>query len=159
MGAEAQAKSNRWVLAARPKTLWAAVCPVMIGSAMAAEAGAFHVPSAVACLLGALLLQVGANFANDYSDGVKGTDANRLGPPRAVASGLISPQVMKGAVIATFMAVFVPGLYIVFRGGQVYLIIGIASIVSGLAYTGGRIRSATMDGARCSCWRFSARSR
>jgi len=137
MGAEAQAKSNRWVLAARPKTLWAAVCPVMIGSAMAAEAGAFHVPSAVACLLGALLLQIGANFANDYSDGVKGTDAKRLGPPRAVASGLISPQVMKGAVIATFMAVFVPGLYIVFRGGQVYLIIGIASIVSGLAYTGG----------------------
>lgn len=137
MGTTEPASPNRWVLAARPKTLWAAACPVMIGSAMAADAGAFHAPSAVACLLGALLIQIGTNFANDYSDGVKGTDEDRLGPPRAVALGLISTQVMKGAVILTFMAVFVPGAYIVFRGGQVYLLIGIASIVSGLAYTGG----------------------
>ncbi|MDK1022244.1 MAG: 1,4-dihydroxy-2-naphthoate polyprenyltransferase, partial [Candidatus Hydrogenedentes bacterium] len=128
---------NRWVLAARPKTLWAAVCPVMIASAMAAEAGAFHVPSAVACLLGALLIQIGTNFANDYFDGLQGTDQDRLGPPRAVASGLVKPQVMKGAFILTFMAVFVPGLYIVYRGGPIFVLIGVASILSGLAYTGG----------------------
>ena len=128
---------HRWVLATRPKTLWAAVCPVMIGSAMAADVGAFHVPSALACLLGAVLIQIGTNFANDYWDGVKGTDANRLGPPRAVASGLIKAQVMKGAVIFTFCLVWIPGAYIIYRGGSVYLWIGLASIASGLAYTGG----------------------
>ena len=137
MKAEPQVQSNRWVLAARPKTLWAAVCPVMIGTAMAAEVGGFHVASAVACLLGALLIQVGTNFANDYSDGVKGTDSERLGPPRTVASGLIKPQVMKGAIVLTFLAVWIPGLYIIYRGGWPFFVIGLASIVSGLAYTGG----------------------
>ncbi len=121
----------------RPKTLWAAVCPVMIGTAMAAEAGGLYVASAVACLIGALLIQVGTNLANDYSDGIKGTDSERLGPPRAVASGLIEPQVMKGAIILTFLAVGIPGLYIIYRGGWPFLVIGLASIVCGLAYTGG----------------------
>lgn len=132
------APQNRWIMASRPKTLWAAACPVMIGSAMAAEVGAFHAPSAVACVLGALLIQIGTNFANDYSDGVKGTDSGeRFGPSRAVASGLIKASVMKGAVIVTFIAVFIPGMYIVYRGGPVYLVIGVTSMVSGLAYTGG----------------------
>ncbi len=137
MGDMTKASQNRWLVAIRPKTLWAAVCPVLVGSALAADLGAFHAPSALACLFGALLIQIGTNFANDYSDGVKGTDANRLGPPRAVASGLIHPQVMKGAIILTFMIVWIPGLYSVYRGGWPFLAIGIASIVSGLAYTGG----------------------
>jgi len=121
----------------RPKTLPAGACPVAIAGAMAAEAGVFHAGDFVACLAGALLLQVGANFANDYSDGVRGTDKERLGPPRAVASGLITPQVMKGAVILTMIAVFIPGIYIMLRGGPIYLAIGVASIISALAYTGG----------------------
>ena len=137
MSDDLNSQQNRWVLAARPKTLWAAVCPVMIGTAMAAEVGGLHVAAAVACLTGALLIQIGTNFANDYSDGVKGTDSERLGPARAVASGLIKPKVMKGAIVLTFLAVLVPGMYIIYRGGWPYLVIGLASILSGLAYTGG----------------------
>jgi 1,4-dihydroxy-2-naphthoate octaprenyltransferase len=121
----------------RPKTLPAGACPVFIAATLAAEAGAFHIPSFLACLAGALLLQILANFANDYSDGVRGTDTERLGPPRAVESGRIQPQVMKGAIILTAIAVFIPGTYIMVRGGPVYLAVGVASILSALAYTGG----------------------
>ena len=128
---------NRWLLAIRPKTLPAGACPVLLAGVMAADAGAFHAPSFIACLVDALMLQILANFANDYSDGIRGTDAVRLGPPRAVASGLIKPQVMKGAIIMTVVAVFIPGTYIMIRGGWPYVWIGIASIVSALAYTGG----------------------
>lgn len=128
---------NRWLLAIRPKTLPAGGCPVILAGVLAADIGAFHGPSFIACFIGALLLQILANFANDYSDGVRGTDAARLGPPRAVASGLIKPQVMKGAMILTAAAVFVPGAYILARGGMPYLYIGLASIVCALAYTGG----------------------
>ncbi len=128
---------NRWLLATRPKTLPAGACPVIIAGVLAADAGMFHAASFIACLAGALLLQILANFANDYSDGVRGTDAVRLGPPRAVASGLIKPQVMKGAIILTVIAVFIPGTYIMLRGGWPYFWIGVASIVSALAYTGG----------------------
>ncbi len=124
-------------MAMRPKTLPAGACPVAMAGAMAADAGVFHAGDFVACLAGALLLQIGANFANDFSDGVRGTDKERLGPPRAVASGLIQPQVMKGAIILTMIAVFIPGTYIMWRGGPMYLIIGMASILSALAYTGG----------------------
>lgn len=122
----------------RPKTLWAGATPVLIASAMAADAGAYHMPSALAALIGALLLQIGTNFANDYSDFFKGADTEeRVGPLRATQAGLIAPQVMKGAIILTFSAVFLPGAYILYRGGPVFLLIGIAGIVSGLLYTGG----------------------
>jgi len=127
-----------WILAARPKTLWAGICPVMIGTALAAADELLHVPSALAALFGALLIQIGTNFANDYYDGVKGTDdTDRLGPSRAVASGFITPTTMKRAMILTFVLVFVPGTYIILRGGIPFLIIGVVSILSGLAYTGG----------------------
>lgn len=129
---------NRWVIAVRPKTLWAAVCPVVMGSAIALGDGVFHLPSAIACLLGAVLLQIGANFVNDYADGIKGTDSGeRLGPPRAVALGLIGPQAMKGAAILVFAAVWIPGLYIIYRGGPVFLAVGIVSILAGILYTSG----------------------
>ncbi len=122
----------------RPKTLWAGATPILIASAMAADAGAYHIPSALAALIGALLLQIGTNFANDYSDFFKGADTEeRVGPVRATQAGLIAPQVMKGAIILTFAAVFLPGAYIVYRGGPVFLLIGIAGIVSGVLYTGG----------------------
>jgi 1,4-dihydroxy-2-naphthoate polyprenyltransferase len=129
---------HAWVLAARPKTLWAGVAPVVIGIAMAVEAGAFHWPSALAALVGALLIQIGTNFANDYYDWAKGTDtAARIGPTRATQSGLIAPRTMKVAMILTFALVFIPGAYILYRGGWPFLAIGVVSIVCGILYTGG----------------------
>jgi 1,4-dihydroxy-2-naphthoate octaprenyltransferase len=82
-----------WFEATRPKTLPAAVAPVVLGTAMAHSIGQFHFLPAVICLAFALLVQIGTNFANDYLDGIKGTDtAARLGPRRAVAAGLVSPS-------------------------------------------------------------------
>ena len=129
---------KHWILASRPKTLWAGACPVILGTAMAFEAEALHVASALAALIGAILIQIGTNFANDYYDGLKGTDdENRKGPPRAVASGFISAAAMKRAIVVTMLLVFVPGAYIMWRGGVPFLIIGVVSILSGIAYTGG----------------------
>ncbi|MFP6615558.1 MAG: 1,4-dihydroxy-2-naphthoate polyprenyltransferase [Candidatus Hydrogenedentota bacterium] len=129
---------KHWILAMRPKTLWAGACPVILGTAMAYSAESVHLPSAFAALLGALLIQIGTNFANDYYDGLKGTDSDdRKGPPRAVASGLITPAAMKRAMIIAMLLVFLPGAYIMWRGGVPFLIIGLVSIASGIAYTGG----------------------
>ncbi len=122
----------------RLKTLWAGICPVIMGTAMAMADEALHVPSALAALFGALLIQIGTNFANDYYDGIKGTDdEDRKGPPRAVASGLISARTMKRAMMLVMVLVWVPGAYILYRGGIPFLVIGIVSILSGIAYTGG----------------------
>lgn len=129
---------QHWILATRPKTLWAGACPVILGTAMAYANESLHLPSALAALLGALLIQIGTNFSNDYYDGLKGTDAkDRKGPPRAVASGFITPNAMKRAMILTMLLVFIPGAYIMWRAGILFLIIGIVSILSGIAYTGG----------------------
>lgn len=134
----ANSSPNVWLLAARPRTLPAGAVPVVIGTAMAYEAGALHWPSALACLIGALLIQIGTNFANDYSDFVKGTDTEeRIGPQRAVQSGLVTPEAMRRAMQFTFALVLVPGAYILYRGGWPYLAIGLASIASGYLYTGG----------------------
>ncbi|MFP4501921.1 MAG: 1,4-dihydroxy-2-naphthoate polyprenyltransferase [Candidatus Hydrogenedentota bacterium] len=127
-----------WLLAARPKTLPAAAAPVIMGVAMAGEAGALHVPSAVCALLGALLIQIGTNLANDYFDFVKGLDTpDRLGPTRATQAGLTTPGRMKAATIAVFSLAFVIGLYLVYRGGWPILLIGVLSILFGVLYTGG----------------------
>lgn len=129
---------NAWVLAARPKTLPAGAAPVLIGVAMAIDAGAWHWPASIAAILGALLIQIGTNFANDYFDFAKGTDtADRIGPTRATQSGLIAPQTMKRAAMLTFALVFIPGLYIIYRGGWPFLAIGLISIACGVLYTGG----------------------
>ncbi len=127
-----------WVLAARPKTLWAAVGPVMVGTAMAFADGGGHFPSALAALIGAILLQIGTNFCNDYADFKKGADTeHRVGPSRAVASGWITPQQMLFATFAVFtLAAMVCG-YLVFRGGWPLLVLGIASITAGIIYTAG----------------------
>ncbi|HMO52260.1 MAG TPA: 1,4-dihydroxy-2-naphthoate polyprenyltransferase [Kiritimatiellia bacterium] len=127
-----------WILAARPKTLWAAVGPVMIGTAMAQGEGLAHGPVAAACLLGAILLQIGTNFSNDYSDFMKGADTpDRVGPARAVASGWITPSQMLIATWVTFsLAALVCG-YLVMRGGWPLLALGAISIAAGLAYTAG----------------------
>ena len=127
-----------WLGALRPRTLPAAIAPVLTGSALACHDGAFDPAAAALCLGFALLVQIGTNFANDYYDYIRGADtAARVGPRRAVAAGLIAPGVMKDAMIAVFVAAFAVGLGLLTWGGPWLLVIGVASIASGYAYTGG----------------------
>jgi 1,4-dihydroxy-2-naphthoate octaprenyltransferase len=127
-----------WLAATRPRTLPAAAAPVLVGSALAQRAGHLTVPAALACLAFALLVQLGTNFANDYYDFLKGADtAARVGPRRVVAAGLVRPAVMRTVMLATFAAAFLVGLTLLRFGGWPLLVVGVASIASGLAYTGG----------------------
>ncbi|MBN1213141.1 MAG: 1,4-dihydroxy-2-naphthoate polyprenyltransferase [candidate division Zixibacteria bacterium] len=127
-----------WLLASRPKTLWAAIAPVIIGTAMAYADRAAHWPSALAALFGAVMIQIGTNFANDYLDYKKGTDAfERLGPLRVTQAGLVEPSVMKRATFFAFALAFAAGVYLVWRGGWPIAIIGLLSILFGVLYTGG----------------------
>jgi 1,4-dihydroxy-2-naphthoate octaprenyltransferase len=124
--------------AARPKTLLASVSPVLIGGGLAWSDGWFSaLPFAIA-LACALLIQIGTNFANDYSDFVRGADTDdRLGMPRATQTGLISPARMRLGAILTFGLAILLGLYLVWVGGWPILAIGLLSIAAGVAYTGG----------------------
>jgi 1,4-dihydroxy-2-naphthoate polyprenyltransferase len=127
-----------WVLAARPKTLSAASVPVLVGSACAFALGGLRVGPALAALGGALLLQIGANFANDVYDYEKGADtAERLGPTRAVQAGLISAAAMKRGMYVVFALALLIGIYLTLVAGPIVLLIGIVSILSAIAYTGG----------------------
>jgi 1,4-dihydroxy-2-naphthoate octaprenyltransferase len=127
-----------WFEAARPRTLPAAIAPVLVGSAIAWRDGSFDALAATLCLGFALLIQIGTNFANDYYDYVNGADtAARVGPRRAVAAGLVSGSTMRSAMGATFAAAFCCGLGLLAWGGPWLLVIGIASIACGVAYTGG----------------------
>ncbi len=124
--------------ASRPRTLPAAVAPVIVGTALAFADGALAWLPALAAALGALLLQILSNFANDYSDFFRGADTpERLGPVRVTSAGLIAPaDLRKGIVVVIVLAVLV-GLYLVWVGGWPILAIGVAAIVAALAYTGG----------------------
>jgi 1,4-dihydroxy-2-naphthoate polyprenyltransferase len=127
-----------WASAARVRTLPASVAPVLIGVVLAYADGLGHAPAAWAALLGAILIQVGTNYANDYFDFVKGADtAERQGPRRAVQSGLISPDAMRRATILVFGLAVLVGLYLVARGGWPIVVVGVASILCGVLYTGG----------------------
>src|SRR5882724_6200886 len=127
-----------WVLASRPKTLSAAAVPVLVGTACAAGRGSLRWGPALAALLGALLLQIGANFANDVFDYEKGADtAARLGPTRAVQAGLLSARSMRLGMGLVFTLALGLGLYLTSVAGYVILVIGCASIASAIAYTGG----------------------
>lgn len=127
-----------WLAAARPRTLPAAVSPVVVGSAVAAHDHRFDPAAAGLCLAFALLVQIGTNFANDYYDFVKGADnASRVGPRRAVASGLVAPGTMRAAMACVFAAAFAAGLGLIHWGGPWMLAIGILSIACGIAYTAG----------------------
>jgi 1,4-dihydroxy-2-naphthoate octaprenyltransferase len=129
---------NAWILAARPKTLPAAVAPVMVGSAMAFAHESFALLPAMAALAVALLLQIGVNLSNDYFDYIKGIDRNdRLGPVRVTQSGLIPPARVRAAMGITFGLAGLPGIYLVYIGGWPVLMIGAASILAALAYSGG----------------------
>jgi 1,4-dihydroxy-2-naphthoate octaprenyltransferase len=127
-----------WASASRPRTLPAAVAPVIVGSAMAGHDHAFDAAAAALCLAFALLIQVGTNYANDYYDFVNGADtAARVGPRRAVASGLVAPVAMRRAMAGVFAAAFAIGLGLLHWGGPWMLAVGVASILCGVAYTGG----------------------
>lgn len=128
-----------WVLAARPKTLGAAIAPVLVGTILAVDAGLWHLPSAMLALLGAVLIQVGVNYHNDYHDYLKGTDTDdRLGPTRATQAGWVDPGTMKRATLVVFGAAVAAGLYLIWRGGWPVLAIGVASITAAVWYTAGR---------------------
>jgi 1,4-dihydroxy-2-naphthoate octaprenyltransferase len=132
------ADAKIWLAAARPRTLPAAVAPVIVGSALAWRDGKFDAGAAGLCLVFGLLVQIGTNFANDYYDFVQGADtAARVGPRRAVAAGLIAPPTMRAAMWAVFAAAFVSGLGLIAWGGPWLIALGLASILCGLAYTGG----------------------
>jgi 1,4-dihydroxy-2-naphthoate octaprenyltransferase len=127
-----------WILAARPKTLPAAVAPVIAGTAVAYYEDGLHWISAVLAVLTALLLQVAANFANDALDFRKGADTGeRLGPTRVTASGMISAEGVMRATVVTLALAVVTGLPLVFRGGWPILLLGVAAIICAVAYTGG----------------------
>jgi len=128
-----------WMAAVRPKTLGAAVAPVLMGTAMAWEAGHFHALAALCALLGALLIQVGTNFSNDYADFARGADTGaRKGPLRVTQAGLVTPATMRRATAGVFALAFLVGLYLVWRGGWPILVVGLLSILSGVLYTAGR---------------------
>jgi 1,4-dihydroxy-2-naphthoate octaprenyltransferase len=136
--ARPESRAGIWWGAARPRTLPAAIAPVMAGSALAWHDGAFEAPAAALCLGFSVLVQVGTNFANDYYDFIRGADTEkRVGPRRAVAAGLISPAIMRRAMIVVFVAAFAVGLGLVAWGGPWLIAVGVASIVCGIAYTGG----------------------
>lgn len=127
-----------WLLAARPRTLPAAASPVIMGTAMAYNDGGFHFASAAAALSGALLIQIGTNFANDYFDHIKGVDTvHRTGPTRATQAGLVSPRQMIIAASAAFAFALLIGIYLVIRGGWPIVAIGLSAIACGYLYTGG----------------------
>ena len=126
-----------WWLAARPRTWPAAIVPVLVGSALAAQAGQFQVLPFLAALCASLLIQIGTNYANDLFDYLKGADRQRQGPTRAVQSGLVTPRQMRNAIIAVFGLALVLGVYLIFVGGWPIAVIGVLSILAGIAYTGG----------------------
>ena len=127
-----------WILAGRPRTLFAAAAPVVVGTAIAIRDGGFALLPALAALFGALLLQVGSNLANDVFDYQRGADApDRVGPLRVTQAGLLMPvQVLRGMWFI-FALSLIPGLYLAARGGWPIVAIGVSAIAAAFLYTGG----------------------
>ena len=127
-----------WIMAARVRTLPAAVAPVLVGTSLALGAGHFHPLAFAAALLGALFIQVGTNLSNDYSDARRGADTeDRLGPVRVTAGGLVPPSQVLVATYVTFGLAVACGAYLVAVAGPELLAVGAASILAGVLYTGG----------------------
>lgn len=127
-----------WVLAARPKTLTAAAAPVLAGTGLAAHHGVLAWTPAAAALLGALLIQIGTNFANDYYDFVRGGDTEeRVGPTRVTQAGLIAPERVRRAMVGVLALAMLVGVYLVDVGGWPIVVIGLASVACAVLYTGG----------------------
>ena len=127
-----------WFVAARPRTLPAAVAPVVVGSALAVSEGVFRPLAFLAALVASVFIQVGTNLSNDYSDARRGADSDdRLGPVRVTAGGLLPPRrVLVGTYVAFAIAV-ATGLYLIALVGLELLVVGVASILAGVLYTGG----------------------
>jgi 1,4-dihydroxy-2-naphthoate octaprenyltransferase len=133
----ASSRVRVWVLASRPRTLTAAITPVVVGTALAVQAKAFNPPLAIAALVCAVLIQIGANLANDVYDFRKGADTpDRQGPQRVTSAGLLAPRTVEIGMWLTFGLAAVFGLYLIYVGGWPILAIGVASILAGIAYTG-----------------------
>ncbi|MCW5853839.1 MAG: 1,4-dihydroxy-2-naphthoate polyprenyltransferase [Anaerolineae bacterium] len=130
-------RPNPWLLAARPNTLPAAVVPVLVGSALAFRDGAFQPLAALAALFAAVCIQIGTNLANDVHDFKKGADTTRVGPTRVTTAGLLTPEAVERGMWLVFGLAALAGLYLVYVGGWPILLIGVASILAGLAYTAG----------------------
>ncbi len=128
-----------WIMAARPRTLPAAISPVIVGTAVAVAAvDSLRVGAFVAALLGSIFIQIGTNLANDYSDAKRGADAvDRLGPVRVTAAGLVAPRRVLAATWIAFGAAVAAGIYLAILAGPIILAVGAASIVAGVLYTGG----------------------
>ncbi len=127
-----------WLMAARPRTLPAAIAPVLVGTSLAGFGGSFHVLRFLAALLGAIFIQVGTNLSNDYSDARRGADADdRLGPVRVTAGGLVPPRQVLIATYVSFGLAVLAGIYLIAVAGWLLLVIGAASILAGVLYTGG----------------------
>ena len=125
-----------WLDALRPKTLGASLCPVAIGAALAWNDGAFAWLPVLAALAGACLLQIASNFANDLFDGIRGTDSGaRLGPRRAVASGLVTPAAMRRALVLVLALAAVPAAFLSWHAGWVFAAIGVAGAICAVGYT------------------------
>ena len=138
MGGGSISRTRAWVMACRPRTLTAAIAPVAAGTGLAHMHGGFALLPALAALAGAMLIQVGTNLANDYYDYQKGGDSEgRLGPVRVTQAGLIEGrEVLRGALLAFALATGA-GVYLALVAGWPVVVIGVACIASGIAYTGG----------------------
>jgi 1,4-dihydroxy-2-naphthoate octaprenyltransferase len=128
---------NAWVAGARPRTLPAAVVPVVVGTAVAARQGDVIAWRAAAALVVALAIQIATNYANDYSDGVRGTDDARVGPLRLVASQTKAPGAVKRAAFASFGVAAIAGLALAAAAGWWLVLVGVAAVLAGWFYTGG----------------------
>jgi 1,4-dihydroxy-2-naphthoate octaprenyltransferase len=127
-----------WVLASRPKTLFAAVAPVLLGSALAFSQSKGNLAAALAALFGAICIQIATNLANDYWDAKKGADtADRLGPVRVTASGLLQPRTVFLGMVFFFLLATAAGVFLTLRAGWPVVAIGVASILFGILYTAG----------------------
>jgi 1,4-dihydroxy-2-naphthoate polyprenyltransferase len=136
--AERPSAARIWLMAARPRTLPAAVAPVLVGTALAATAGTFKALTFLAALVGALFIQVGTNLSNDYSDARRGADTeDRLGPVRVTAGGLVPPRQVLIATAVAFGVAVLAGCYLIATAGWELLAVGAASILAGILYTGG----------------------
>jgi len=127
-----------WILAARPKTLPAAFAPVLVGTAVAWVAGGFRAGPATAAALGALLLQIGSNLANDVFDFERGADREgRTGPLRVTQAGLLTPSQVRAGMAIVFGLALLVGIYLTIEAGWPVIVIGLAAIAAAIAYTGG----------------------
>lgn len=127
---------NKWILGARPRTLPAAFAPVVVATALAGEDSSLI--AALLALFVSLALQIGVNYANDYSDGIRGTDNDRVGPIRITASGLATPQSVKRAAFISFFLAAVAGLALAAMASWWLIAVGAAAILAAWGYTGGK---------------------